>query len=267
MNSYKTLLVTNPQENILRIDLNRPDLHNAFNDELIKELTQLGKKISNQLDIRVIILSGQGRSFCAGADLNWMKKTHSYTIEENFTDSLQLGQLFKVLHELPQAVIGRINGSAIGGGTGLVSICDICVGIERAKFGFSEVNLGIIPAVISPFVVEKIGFQHAREYFITGQRFSALRAQEIGLLNYVVPDEKTLDKKIQELIQEILTSGPRAVQHSKILLNKLLNYPETIHEYTARTIANLRVSPEGQEGITSFLEKRKPSWNQKVEEK
>lgn len=253
--------VSKPQNNVIKIILNRPEVHNAFNALLIAELTEIAKQLNNNQEIRVVILSGKGRSFCAGADLHWMQKTQSYSKEENYEDAIRLGQMFQALNNLPQAVIGRIHGSAIGGGTGLVSICDISVGVTRAKFGFSEVNLGITPAVISPFVVAKIGLQYAREYFITGERFTAQRAQEIRLLNYVETEENDMDVKIQQLIQEILTSGPKAVQHAKALLRQLSIPSREIHDYMAQAIADLRVSVEGQEGISAFLEKRKPNWH------
>ena len=246
---------------VLQVSLNRPDLHNAFNEVLIAELTDFATKLQSNTDIRIVILTGNGKSFCAGADLNWMKKTKDFTFEENKDDSLNLGKMFHALNELPQAVIGRINGSAIGGGTGLVSICDVSVAIDSAKFGFSEVNLGLIPAVISPFVISKIDFRNAREFFLTGERFDAQRALAIGLVNYVVSSESEMDEKITHLINQIYTSGPNAVSASKLLVKTIQNYNmQEILEVTAQKIASIRTTPEGQEGISSFLEKRKPNW-------
>lgn len=246
---------------VLQVGLNRPELHNAFNEELIAELTDLATKLQTNTDIRIVILTGNGRSFCAGADLNWMKKTKDFSFEENKEDSLKLGKMFHVLNELPQAVIGKINGSAIGGGTGLVSICDISVALDRAKFGFSEVNLGLIPAVISPFVIGKIDFRNAREFFITGERFDAQRALNIGLINYVVSSENQMEEKITHLINQIYTSGPNAVKASKLLIKTIQNSNlQEILDLTAGKIASIRTSAEGQEGIAAFLEKRKPNW-------
>jgi methylglutaconyl-CoA hydratase len=211
-------------------------------------------------------LSGYGKSFCAGADLTWMKKTKDYSFEQNISDSKKLGKMFHVLDNLPQAVIGRINGSAIGGGTGLVSICDISVSIENAKFGFSEVNLGLSPAVISPFVINKIGIKNAREFFLTGERFSAKKAMELGLINHLVSDEHELDKKISFLINQIYSSGPQAVNESKKLINYINSKNmDLILEKTSELIAKLRTSNEGQEGISAFLEKRKPYWYKTLE--
>lgn len=246
---------------VLQVSLNRPELHNAFNEELIAELTDLATKLQANNDIRILVLTGNGRSFCAGADLNWMKKTKDFSFEENKEDSLNLGKMFHVLNELPQAVIGKINGSAIGGGTGLVSICDISVAMDRAKFGFSEVNLGLIPAVISPFVIGKIDFCNAREFFITGERFNAQRALTIGLVNYVVTSEAEMEEKITHLINQIYISGPNAVKASKLLVKTIQNLNmQEILSITAEKIASIRTSPEGQEGISAFLEKRKPNW-------
>ena len=259
--SYNFLETTYLAPDVLQISLNRPDLHNAFNEELIAELTDIGLKLQSSSDIRIVILTGNGKSFCAGADLNWMKKSKNFSYDENMQDSLNLGKMFHTLDELPQAVIGKINGSAIGGGTGLVSICDISIGIERAKFGFSEVNLGLLPAVISPFIINKIDFRNAREFFLTGERFTAQTAHSIGLLNYVVKTEDELSEKVIYLINEIYTSGPAAVKEIKKLIKELRNFDMVkVLNLTAKKIATIRTSSEAQEGISSFLEKRKPLW-------
>ena len=264
--NYKHLETTFIASDILQISLNRPELHNAFNEELIAELTDLATKLQTNSEIRIVILTGNGKSFCAGADLNWMKKTKDFSFEENIEDSNKLGTMFYVLNELPQAIIGKINGSAIGGGTGLVSICDISVAIDRAKFGFSEVNLGLIPAVISPFVIGKIDFRNAREFFITGERFDAQKALSLGLVNYVVSSEEEMNQKITYLINQIYSSGPNAVKESKLLVKTLqnINMQELLTK-TASKIASIRTSEEGQEGISAFLEKRKAKWFKKVE--
>lgn len=263
--SYNFLETSFLKPDILKVNLNRPDLHNAFNEELISELTDLGRTLSSNTAIRILILTGNGKSFCAGADLNWMKKTKKFTYDENIKDATELGTMFHVLDELPQAVIGRINGSAIGGGTGLVSICDISVAMEDAKFAFSEVNLGLIPAVISPFVINKIDFRNAREYFLTGERFTAAKAQSMGLINYTASSIQELDDKVDHLVNEIYSSGPNAVKEAKRLIRHIqgTNMKQLL-DITAQKIASIRVSSEAQEGISSFLEKRKPNWYKKI---
>lgn len=264
--TYRTLQVTSVASDILQVTLNRPELHNAFNEDLISELSDLGNQLSNNSDIRIVILTGNGKSFCAGADLNWMKKTKNFTFEENKDDAINLGMMFHILDELPQAVIGRINGSAIGGGTGLVSICDISVTVQQAKFAFSEVNLGLIPAVISPFVINKINFHNAREFFLTGERFDGNKACSIGLVNYVVKNEAELDQKVKYLVNQIYSSGPSAIKEAKHLIRTIQDKNmESILSSTAQKIASIRVSPEAQEGISAFLEKRKPDWIKKLD--
>ena len=263
--SYNFLETSFIKPDILKVNLNRPDLHNAFNEELISELTDLGRTLSSNTAIRILILTGNGKSFCAGADLNWMKKTKQFTYDENIKDANDLGTMFHVLDELPQAVIGRINGPAIGGGTGLVSICDISVALEDAKFAFSEVNLGLIPAVISPFVINKIDFRNAREYFLTGERFTATKALNMGLVNYTASTEQELDDKVNHLVNEIYSSGPNAVKEAKRLIRHIqgINMKQLL-DITAQKIASIRVSSEAQEGISAFLEKRKPNWYKKI---
>ena len=261
--TYTYLETTYIAPDILQVTLNRPDLHNAFNEDLIAELTDLATKLHSKTSV---ILTGKGKSFCAGADLNWMKKTKDFSFDENIEDATKLGTMFHVLNELPQAVIGKINGSAIGGGTGLVSICDITVTMNQAKFGFSEVNLGLIPAVISPFVIGKIDFKNAREFFITGERFDAQKAVDLGLVNYVVSSEEEMEQKITFLINQIYSSGPNAVKESKQLVQTIQNYQmREILSITAKNIASIRTSSEGQEGISAFIEKRKPNWFKKLE--
>lgn len=264
--SYNFLETSFLEPDILTVKLNRPELHNAFNEELISELSDLGRTLSSNTSIRILILTGNGKSFCAGADLNWMKKTKQFTYDENIKDAKELGTMFHILDELPQAVIGRINGSAIGGGTGLVSICDITVALEDAKFGFSEVNLGLIPAVISPFVINKIDFRNAREYFLTGERFTATTALNLGLVNYTAKTEQELDEKVNHLVNEIYRSGPNAVKEAKRLIRHIqgLNMNQLL-DLTAQKIASIRITPEAQEGIASFLEKRKPIWFKKLD--
>jgi methylglutaconyl-CoA hydratase len=207
------------------------------------------------------VLAGAGKTFCAGADVAWMSKTIHYSEEENLRDATAMSRMFAALNELPMPLIGRIHGAALGGGAGLAAVCDIVVAEERAVFGFTEVKLGILPAVISPFALAKIGRSAARELFATGARFSAARAKEIGLVHAVAPPQE-LDAKVAEYVGEILSSGPEGIAASKALIREV--WERSIHDatpLTASAIAARRVSAEGQEGLTAFLEKRKPSWS------
>jgi methylglutaconyl-CoA hydratase len=251
---YKTLLV-DEADGVLTVTLNRPDVHNAFNDELIAEAIDVFSKTSAA---RVVVLRGAGATFCAGADLNWMSRMVSYTRDENIRDSSQLAKMYAVINECPLPVIGRITGAAIGGGVGLVAVCDIAIVQPQTKFGFSEVKLGILPAVISPYVIAKIGSSHARALFLTGERFDAERALRIGLVHRIADD---VDAAVAETVAQLRTSGPEAVRECK----KLITYVST-HElidaipHTIDAIATRRVSDEGQKGMKAFLEKKKAPW-------
>jgi len=210
--------------------------------------------------VRAVVLAGAGKSFCAGADVGWMSKTVHYTEEENLRDALAMSRMFTAINELPIAMIGRIHGAALGGGAGLAAVCDIVVAGVEAIFGFTEVKLGILPAVISPFALAKIGRSPARELFLTGARFSASRAKEIGLVHAVVSADE-LDTTVAGYVREILSAGPDAVAAAKALIPHVweLSADEAM-QITARAIAGRRVSTEGQEGLRAFLDKRKPSW-------
>lgn len=257
--SFETLQ-TKQSDRVLYVTLNRPDVHNAFNESLISELTECFKDAAKDDDTRAIVLSGSGKSFCAGADLNWMKKMIGYTRDENVSDSLEMAAMYEAIDKSPKPVIGRINGSAFGGGVGLVAVCDIAVAAEDALFAFSEVKLGIVPAVISRYVIDKIGPSHARALFTTGERFDAERARSIGLVHEVAPADK-LDEGVALKLKLLLSSGPRAVTEAKGLVATVPHLDgESATRYTAEKIAELRVSEEGQEGIGAFLEKRKPAW-------
>jgi len=260
MSNYKTVIFE-IKDLVANVVLNRPEVHNAFNEVMIKELTEIFEKLSKNDSIRVVVLTGNGKSFCAGADLNWMKKVINYSYEENFDDSFKLAELFYLIYSLPKPTIAKVNGSAIGGGTGLVSVCDIVIASENAKFSLSEVKLGLVPACISPYVVRRIGESKAREFFLTGERLTAEKAQKIGLVNEVVPPED-LDKKVDEKTKQLISSGPEALKWCKELLEKIpLMNLDLASSYTAEVIAKLRISNEGQEGMNAFLEKRKPRWN------
>ena len=242
------------------VTLNRPDVRNAFNERVIEELTRWATDVAGDDEVRVAVLDGAGKVFCAGADLTWMSRMMSYTHDENVADASAMAKMYASLDHLPIALVGRVHGAALGGGAGLVAVCDIVVAEEQAVFGFTEVKLGIVPAVISPYVLTKLGMSPARELFLTGMRFSAARAKEIGLVHAVVP-ERDLDATVKTYVNELLTAAPGAIATVKELLRKVWGRPvqDTIG-LTADTIAARRVSEEGQEGMKAFLEKRKPNW-------
>ena len=261
--TYEHLLVRRDGA-IEHLTLNRPDVRNAFNDEVIAELTAWAATIASAsagARPRVVVLSGAGKMFCAGADVTWMAKTVDYTEAENVRDATAMSRMFGALDTLPVPLVGRIHGAALGGGAGLAAVCDIVVADEQALFGFTEVKLGIVPAVISPFALAKIGRAAARELFLTGARFSAARAKEIGLVHAVVP-AADLDATVSAYVADIQTAGPEAVAAAKALIPAVLRASEhEVTDLTARTIAQRRVSTEGQDGLRAFLEKRKPGWS------
>ena len=245
------------------LTLNRPEVRNAFNEEVISELADWAAWATEQAGpggLRVAVLAGAGAAFCAGGDVTWMAKMVGSTEDENLQDAMAASRMFAALDSLPVPLIGRIHGAALGGGSGLASVCDIVVADHEAVFGFTEVTLGILPAVISPFVLAKIGRSAARELFLTGARFSATRAREIGLVHAVVP-AADLDRTVSAYVREILAAAPEAIASAKALIPRVWNRSvEEATPITARAIAARRVSPEGQEGLRAFLEKRKPSW-------
>jgi methylglutaconyl-CoA hydratase len=248
------------ENKIARVLLNRPEVHNAFNEVMIQELLDVFQEISKNEDVRIAILTGKGESFCAGADLNWMKKMINFSYEQNLEDSLKLAELFYLMYSLPKPIIARVNGAAIGGGTGLVAVCDIAIASENAKFSLSEVKLGLVPACISPYVIRKVGEGRCREFFLTGERISAKRALELGLVNQVVPADQ-LDQAVQEKVSQLVSSGPKALAMCKELLKNVPGMDfEKAKTYTADMIASMRIGDEGQEGMSAFLEKRKPKW-------
>lgn len=256
---FETILVAR-EERVVRISLNRPEVHNAFNSIMVRELITAFEETKKDGAVRVVVLTGVGESFCAGADLNWMREIIRYSFEQNLKESLEVAELMHLIYTLPKPTIARVNGAAIGGGNGLFSACDIVIASERAKFGLSEVKIGLVPAAISPYVIRRIGESAAHELFLTGERFDARRAAEIGLVNKAVPHE-ALDEKVDEVIRLLLSSGPEAIASCKELLHKVPAMSlEEAKRYTADMIARLRVSQEGQEGMAAFLEKRKPKW-------
>lgn len=247
---------------IERLTLNRPGVRNAFNEEVVAELTAWAAGIdeARRDGLRAVVLGGAGTVFCAGADLAWMSKMIRYTEADNLRDAMAMSRMFAALDRLPVPLVGRIHGAALGGGCGLAAVCDIVVAEEQALFGFTEVKLGILPAVISPFALAKIGRSAARELFLTGARFSAARAREIGLVHAVVPAAE-LDSAVDRYLREILDAAPEGVAAAKALVPEVSSRPiEEAMPITARAIAARRVSAEGQEGMRAFLEKRRPAW-------
>jgi methylglutaconyl-CoA hydratase len=257
-----TYIATELDGPIAIVTLNRPDKHNAFDDALIAELTAQLKAVDEIPAARVVILSATGASFSAGADLNWMKRMAAYSEAENEADANGLAELMKTLHGLSKPTIARVQGAAYGGGVGLVACCDMAVGTHNAAFSLSEVRLGLIPAVISPYVVAAIGERAAHRYFLTAERFDAGEAYRLGLLSELANDDDEMDLKIEALVAAILAGGPRAITEAKRLIDAVANTPlsNALIADTAARIARVRVSAEGQEGVRAFLEKRKPSW-------
>lgn len=254
-----SLMSVENKDGVYTVCLKRPEIHNAFNDALIEELTQAFKEISHS-DARIVILTGEGKSFCAGADLNWMSSMVDYSMEENKADSLKLATLFEVINECPIPVIGKVNGHALGGGVGLVSVCDYVHTHEKAKFGFTEVKLGLIPAVISPYCIAKIGESNARAWFLSGDLFLASKAQEIGLVHQVSKLED-FEKDFEVTLKKFKLAGPKAARQAKSLIkNVLIKNKNEVMDYTCEEIARIRISEEGQDGMKALLNKSKASW-------
>lgn len=242
---------------ICTVLLNRPKTHNAFDEELMKELYGTFSLLDEDDQIRVLILTGEGKSFCAGGDLHYMKSAMTKSHKQNLEESLYMLQMFEQIKNTSKPVIAYVNGATFGGGIGLVSVCDIVVAHEKAVFSLSEVKLGLTPAIISPFVIEKIGVRQARRYFLTGERFTAKTAKKIGLVHEVVTDQNK-DEVLNNILENILNSGPKAVAEAKILIEKNRTLTgKNLIEFTAEQISTLRASDEAQEGITAFFEKRK----------
>lgn len=246
---------------VAHVRLDRPDVRNAFNAQLIADLRAAFERLGADPNVRAIILAGEGKTFCGGADIHWMRGSLALSHAENMADAQQMSDMFRAIDRCPKPVVGKIHGAALGGGSGLVSVCDIAIAANDTIFGFTETKLGILPAVISPFVLAKIGPSHARALFLTGERFNAQRAQAIGLVHEVVaPDE--LDAAVDRIIAELLTAGPTAVAEAKALIvNVQATDYDGSRDLTAQTIARQRTTPEGQEGLRAFLERRKPTWS------
>ncbi len=257
---YQTLEIE-MQGKVATIWMNRPDVHNAFDEALIKELTAACQALDGDDAVRVVILAGRGKSFSAGADLNWMKRAANNSVEENMSDARGLAGMLRTLAEMKKPTIARVQGAALGGGTGLTAACDIAVASTKAVFATSEVKFGIIPSAISPYVVRAIGARQAYRYFQSAERIDALRARELGLVHEAVEPE-ALDAKVAEIVAALIQGGPLAQAAAKDLIRAVDNKPinDNVVEDTAHRIAHLRATPEAKDGIAAFLDKRQPSW-------
>ncbi|MEE8118667.1 MAG: enoyl-CoA hydratase/isomerase family protein [Gammaproteobacteria bacterium] len=248
---------------VATVTLNRPALHNAFDKDVIASLSHLLTQLDTEPTVRIVIVTGEGKSFSAGADLNWMKKVAEYDKDKNKRDALELAEMYAKLDSLSKPTIARVNGAAFGGGVGLAACCDIVIASTTAQFGLSEVKLGLVPAVISPYVIAAIGFRQARRFFLTGETFSAATAQRIGLVHEAVKPEE-LDAAVTKQIDCLLLASQNAVRRCKKLVFDMAgdnhNRAQKIREETAELIAELRMSDEGREGLLAFLEKRSPNW-------
>jgi methylglutaconyl-CoA hydratase len=251
----------NFEAGVATVTLNRPEVRNAFNDEVIAEVTAVFSELSERAEVRCIVLAGNGPAFCAGADLNWMKRMAGYTRDENVADAVALANMLKGIYRCPKPTIARVQGDAYAGGTGLVAACDIAVSVDTAHYCLSEVKLGLIPATISPYVVRAMGARAAHRYFLTAERFSAAEALRVGFVHEVVPAAQ-LDAKVAEIAQSLLLAGPAALKACKALVQDVAekDITQLLIDRTVQGIADIRVSDEGREGIQSFLGKRKPGW-------
>ena len=243
--------------------LNRPEVHNAMNEEMITEIVDAFSKAGEMAEVRYLVLRGRGKSFCAGADLNYMKGIAQFGFDENYQDGLKLAKCFNVIYNCPKPTIAIVHGAAIGGANGLLAACDMVYCLDDTKFAFSEVKLGIAPATISPYVCKRIGEYGARDLMVTGRRFLGKEAEKHGLVNKSFETEEALDEQMAFVRKMLMSSGPAAMEATKKLIYNLYNkynFEDSI-DYTAKLIAELRASEEGQEGMASFLEKRKARWN------
>lgn len=258
----RSLLIETDSRGVVTLTMNRPDRHNAFDDTMIAELQQALDGIDKNESIRLLVLRAAGKSFSAGADLNWMSRMAEYDDQQNRADSMQLAQMMKSLNSLSKPVIAVVQGASFGGGVGLVACCDIAIASTAASFCLSEVRLGLIPAVISPYVIGAIGERQARRYFLTAEKFDAAQALSIGLIHQLV-DQEVLDKTVENVITELLRGGPAAQSAAKDLIHHVsrLAVDDRLIEFTAEKIADIRSSAEGREGLSAFLQKRSASWN------
>lgn len=258
--TYETLLIT-VADKVATVTLNRPDLRNAFNEQAIAELARVFDELGRNDAVRAIVLAANGPSFCAGADLNWMKKMAGYSHDENEADAMRLAEMLRTIYLCPKPTVARVQGDCYAGGMGLVAACDIVVASDTAGFCLSEVKLGLIPATISPYVIKAMGEQAARRYFLTAERFDATEAQRIGVAHTVVAPE-ALDATVAGIVKALVNNSPHAVRQAKTLVREIVGQPvdDALLHDTAGRIAAIRASTEGREGVASFLEKRKPTW-------
>jgi methylglutaconyl-CoA hydratase len=258
---YKNI-VTEVDEGVGIITLNRPDRHNSFDDVTIQELVRAIGVMGREDRVRVVVLSSAGTNFCAGADLGWMRNAANLSSEENQRDARVMAEMLKRIATIPKPTVARVQGVAFGGGVGLVAACDIAIATFETQFSLSEVRLGLIPAVISPHVIGAISERHARRYMLTGERFSAAEAYRIGLIHEMVADEAALDDAVCQIVTALLQNGPHALSECKELIRAVVHRPldADLMDDTARRIARVRVSDEGKEGIAAFLDKRSPRW-------
>jgi methylglutaconyl-CoA hydratase len=255
------MLQTTIEKFVATVTLDRPEVRNAFNDELVARLDRVFAEFGARDDVRCIVLTARGPAFCAGADLNWMRRMADYTHADNLADAAALAAMLRTLYECPKPTIARIQGDVYAGGTGLVAACDIAVAVDTAYFCLSETRLGLIPATISPYVIRAMGGRAAHRYFLTAERFDAAEAHRLGFVHEVVPAGQ-LDTKVAEIAAALVNAGPAAVRASKKLVRDVAGQdltPELV-AMTVRGIADIRASTEGREGVQSFLQKRKPNW-------
>jgi methylglutaconyl-CoA hydratase len=257
---YQTLTIA-IADKLATVTLNRPDVRNAFNEQTINEIASAFDELGRNELVRAIVLAANGPAFCAGADLNWMKKMAGYSHSENQADAMQLAQMLRTIYLCPKPVVAKVQGDCYAGGMGLVAACDIAVAVQEANFCLSEVKLGLIPATISPYVIKAMGENAARRYFLTAERFSAAEAQRIGFVHEVTTAD-ALDTKVAEIVKSLLGNSPNAVKEAKALVRDVVDRQVTdeLLADTAQRIANIRASEQGREGVQSFLEKRKPNW-------
>lgn len=257
------LLIETDKRGVATVILNRPDVHNAFNDTVIADLHNAFEALGKDDKVRVIILTGAGKSFSAGADLNWMKRSATFTAEENKTDAMRLSGMLATIRSCPKPTIAFVNGAAFGGGVGLTACCDIAVAIATGVFSLSEVKLGLTPATISPYVIAAIGERAAQRYFLTGERFDGIEARRIGLVHEVAQTREEANMIIDGIVDQLLSSGPVALSEAKSLIRYVAGAEITdeLREGTAERIAERRTSDEGQEGLNAFFERRKPNWS------
>ncbi len=255
-----TTLDISQQGSVAVLTLARPEIHNAFDATMIAELRDAFTTLGSDANVRAVVLTGSGASFCAGGDMHWMRQSLDWSHEQNIADAYALAAMFAAAWSLPKPLIGRINGAAMGGGAGLVACCDLAIATDTARFGFSEVKIGLVPAVIAQYVVPKIGISHSRALFVSGERFTAERAFEIGLIHGIA-DDTTLDATVNGVLAKVLTSGSQAMALSKQIIDAVWTMErDAARSFVTNAIATARTGPEGQEGLRAFLEKRRPNW-------